>query len=275
MNILIVGLGLIGGSYAKALKKLGYKIYGVDKDLDTINYALDNNIIDFGSLEALDFINIADVIIICLYPKAVLNFIEKYNENFKFNQIITDVCGVKSSLVYKVDEILKNGIYISHHPMAGREKVGIKYSDEKIFAGANFLITPIKENQYAIEILTKMAYDMKFGNVSVMSPIKHDKMIGFTSQLTHAIAVSLVNSDTDNDTKKYIGDSYRDLTRIAMINEVLWSELFLENKDSLIEHIVNFEDELKKLKEALLTNDKDMLKELFVKSTKIRKEMEK
>ena len=128
---------------------------------------------------------------------------------------------------------------------------------------------------FAIKLLKNIGQDLEFGRITVITPERHDKMIGFTSQLTHAIAVSLVNSDKDEETRSFIGDSYRDLTRIAMINEKLWSELFLENKDELLAHIEKFENELDILKNALKTNDKNTLNALFKHSTIVRKKMEK
>ncbi len=160
--------------------------------------------------------------------------------------------------------------------MAGREKIGIEYADDKIFNGANFIITPLEETpQQAMDVLKEIAQDLNFGKITTVSLDKHDQMIGFTSQLTHAIAVSLVNSDYAEDTQRFIGDSYRDLTRIAMINEVLWSELFLENRETLLKHIENFESELNVLKLALKQGDRALLQELFIKSTNIRRKMEK
>ena len=276
MNVLIVGLGLIGGSYAKGLKKVGYKIYGVDKSNKTLSYALENNIIDEGSTNPIDFINKVDLIILGLYPNLILPYLKEYGSYFTNNQIITDVCGTKSSFIYEVSKYIKNGEYISHHPMAGREKIGIEYADESIFNKANFLVTPLPSNtKNAIDVIMKIGHDLNFGKFFTMTPKYHDQMISFTSQLTHAIAVSLVNSDDNPDTKNYIGDSYRDLTRIAMINENLWSQLFLENKEFLIEKIDSFEKQLDILKQSLINNDEDTLKELFINSTKIRKEMEK
>ena len=160
--------------------------------------------------------------------------------------------------------------------MAGREELGIEYADDKIFNGANFIITPLEETpQQAMDVLKEIAQDLNFGKITTVSLDKHDQMIGFTSQLTHAIAVSLVNSDYAEDTQRFIGDSYRDLTRIAMINEVLWSELFLENRETLLKHIENFESELNVLKLALKQGDRALLQELFIKSTNIRRKMEK
>ena len=161
--------------------------------------------------------------------------------------------------------------------MAGREKSGVKFSKECKFEGANFLITPTSDTAYkTVEVLKQLGTDLGFKRITAMDIYEHDKMIGFTSQLAHAIAVSLVNSDNNPDnTKNYIGDSYRDLTRIAMINDTLWSELFLENKENLINHIENFEKNLDELKVALKNDDKKTLEALFKSSTAIRKEMEK
>jgi len=276
MKILIVGLGLIGGAYAYRLSNKGYEVYGCDVNIEAINYAKDNKFIVEGDIDPRIYIPNMDVIILGIYPQTILEFLNKNNDLFNENQLITDVCGVKTSFAKEAYLISKPAVYVSHHPMAGREKIGILYSKECVFEGANFLITPINDNHSdKVDILKQLGNDLGFSRISVMNINKHDRMIGFTSQLTHAIAVSLVNSDSDIDTKLYIGDSYRDLTRIAMINENLWSELFLENRLYLLEHIEAFEQELSTLKMALLRNDKETLVELFRSSTKIRKEMEK
>ena len=273
MNILIVGLGIIGASYAKGLKIKGHYIYGVDKLESTLKYAKDNNIIDEGSLNACDFIDNADLIILGLYPNNLIQFLKEHK--FKASQIITDVCGVKSHFLEEAYELAKPATYISHHPMAGREKVGIEYSDNKIFDGANFLIINYNNKDYEINALKEIAKDLNFGKISIISMEKHDKMIGYTSQLAHAIAVALVNSDTEEDTFSFIGDSYRDLTRIAKINKNLWSELFLSNKDYLIDEIDNFEKVLNDIKTCLINDDSKKLKEIFEESKIRREKMEK
>ena len=276
MKVFIVGLGLIGGRYAYGLSQKGYEVYGCDKNIDAINYAKENKFIIDGCQNAGDMIADMDVVILSIYPQAILSFLEENNKYFNSKQIITDVCGVKLSYVVEATRLAAPAVYCAHHPMAGREKIGIEYAKDVIFEGANFLVTPTDATPAdVVELIKKMGNDLGFARITVMSPDYHDKMIGFTSQLTHAIAVSLVNSDHDDNTKNYIGDSYRDLTRIAMINEDLWSELFLENKDFLIKHIISFEYELAVLKKSLIDNNKDSLKALFKSSTKIRKEMEK
>lgn len=276
MNVLIVGLGLMGGAYAYRLSNKGYNVYGYDSNASAISYAIENGFIKDGSTDSTKYIQEMDLIILCIYPQAILKYLENHKCYFSENQIITDICGVKASFVPQAYEISKPATFLSHHPMAGREKIGIEYSKLCIFEDANFLITPYDEvKPTCIDTITQLGKDLGFLKISVMSMDKHDRMIGFTSQLTHAIAVSLVNSDHDPDTKNFIGDSYRDLTRIAMINENLWSELFLENRDNLLGHIQSFENELDKLKNALNSKDKKALEELFINSTRIRRGMEK
>lgn len=274
MKILIVGLGLIGGSYALGLKSKGHTIYGVDIDEKTLSYAKEHNFVDYVSKDPKEFIEHADMIIIGLYPSLILEFLKTYNYLFKENQIITDVCGVKTVYVKDAMKLASPATYLSHHPMAGREKVGITYANTEMFKKANFLICSSNHEEKHINILKQIGTDLEFGKITVISPEKHDKMIGFTSQLTHAIAVSLVNSDTESDTKSFIGDSYRDLTRIAMINENLWSELFMANKEYLLGEISNFEVELKRLKNAILNDDIEEMKKIFISSRNKRKEME-
>lgn len=276
MKICIVGLGLIGGSYAMGLSRKGHEVYGIDQDIQAIEYAKKHHYIVEGYYNDFTILSLCDCIILAIYPQAILDFLKEHSALFRENQVITDVCGVKASYVRKATLLAGKATYLSHHPMAGKEKTGIQFADYHIFQGANFLITPINEaSSQAETCLKQIAYDLEFGRITTISIERHDQMIGFTSQLTHAIAVSLVNSDHDDDTAKFIGDSYRDLTRIAMINETLWSELFLENKEILLNHISNFEQELDRLKNAVKNEDKAELKQLFNRSTQIRKKMEK
>ena len=277
MKVLIVGLGLMGGAYAYRLKNKGYNVYAYDINNEAIKIAKEKNYIDDGSTNIIDYVDKADIIILCIYPQMIIEFLKENAKYFKPTQIITDICGVKSSFIEEATKLALPATYVSHHPMAGREKSGVEYSNEVKFEEANFIITALDDsNNVAIDLLKKMGEDLGFKRITVIDPKNHDRLIGFTSQLAHAIAVSLVNSDDNpNETKKFIGDSYRDLTRIAMINDNLWCELFLENKDFLFEHIKRFEFELDVLKQALANDDKETLKKLFKSSTKTRKEMEK
>lgn len=277
LKILIVGLGVIGGSYAMALKAAGYnEVYGIDIDLETIKKAKALGIIKEGYSKGKDVIKDMDLIVISLYPRLVKDFILENREYFKAGSLITDVAGVKELFVQEILDILPEDVdFIFGHPMAGREKKGIDYASKEVFRDANYLITLTEKNKKEnIELLEKIIYDLGFKNIKYVSPSYHDKMIGFTSQLPHAIAVALINSDEEGrDTGKFIGDSYRDLTRIANINEDLWSELFFENKENLLEAINSFLNELNKIKSALLNDDEKLLKELFIKSSRRREKL--
>jgi prephenate dehydrogenase len=277
MNIGIVGLGLIGGTYAKSLRKYPYHITGIDISEETLHYALENNIIDVGTSTPKDVLSSLDIIFLCLYPDAAVKFVKENLNNFKKDVIISDVVGVKRMMVNKLDMYYDFDIeFVFAHPIAGREKIGIKFSDEAIFHNSNFVITPTKQNtDEALNLIETLAHQMGFKNVTRLTDSEHDNIIGFTSQLTHAIALALVNSDNQEfDTKLFIGDSYKDLTRIAKFNHQLWSELFLNNKDYLVKHIQKFENQLDILKEALKYKDKDAIEQLMIESTKRRRDIE-
>ncbi|MGL5414979.1 MAG: prephenate dehydrogenase [Clostridium sp.] len=275
MKILIVGLGVIGAAFAKGFKEYGFtEVYGIDKSLETLKKAKELNIIKEGYTKGEGIINLCDIIIVCVYPKAVLDFIEENREKFKEKAVITDVTGIKEVFIEDILKILPRNVdFIFGHPMAGREKKGIDFSSNEVFKGANYIITPIEQNRSEnIELIEDLVRKLGFGKIKKITPSYHDKMIAFTSQLPHALAVALINSDEEErDTGSFIGDSYRDLTRIANINEELWSELFLGNKKNLLDSIINFESELCSIKKAIVDEDKEKLMEIFRKSS-IRRE---
>jgi len=272
----IVGLGLIGGCYAKALRDEFDVIYGIDLDEKALSYSESHKIIDKGFVDPKIPLSKSDLTVICLYPNLVEKFIDKNKDNFKSNSVITDAVGVKGDMIDRVVEKLPSNIdFVGAHPMAGREVQGVWNSDKKIFSGANFIITPHPSNHLKnLDLIERLAYKMGFKMVTRIIPEKHDEIISFTSQLSHAIAVALVNSDEKNfDTNVFIGDSYRDLTRIAMINEDLWDNLFMGNRKNLIKKIERFEESLDIIKDALKKEDSESLKKEFKKSTLRRKEI--
>ena len=277
MNIVIIGLGVIGGGYAMALREAGYtEVYGVDSNITTLEKAKALGIIKDGCLTGESIIPKADLIILAVYPDLVKDFIQNNMKLFKDGLIITDVTGIKEPFIEEVTEILPANIdFVFGHPMAGREKKGIDYATNTVFKGANYLITVTEKNKEEnINLIQDLAYKMGFKKVKKISPKYHDEMIAFTSQLPHALAVSLINSDIEGrDTGSFIGDSYRELTRIANINETLWSELFLGNKNNLIVSIENFQKELENIKECIKENNKEELEKLFVKATKRRENL--
>ncbi len=269
-NILIVGLGLIGGSYAKALRRLGFKISAITINPEDIDYAVENGIIDEGFTEPLpEVLEKAELIIFALYPKVFIDWIEKYQQHLKSGALLTDVTGVKASVVYKIQEMLRPDVeFIAAHPMAGKEVYGVRNSDPKIFHGANYIVTPTEKNtESAIEDCLELGRLMGFNRVSVLTPEKHDEMIGFVSQLTHCIAVSLMNCYDGEKLQDYTGDSFRDLTRIARINDEMWSELFLLNKETLLEQMDKFLSEFGKLRDTLENGDRETMREMMRIST--------
>ena len=277
MNIVIVGLGVIGGSFAMGLKEAGYNnVFGVDVDEHTLTKAKSLGLIKEGCKTGESFFKEADLTILAIYPKLVKKFIEDNKESFKAGSIITDATGIKEMFIKDIIEILPENVdFVFGHPMAGREKRGIDFATNDVFKGANYIITPIERNKKEnLDLVENIALKMGFKRVRRITPEFHDEMIGFTSQLPHAMAVALINSDEEGrDTGSFIGDSYRDLTRIANINEELWSELFLGNKNNLLKAINNFELELDLIKKAIHDNDKETLMMYFKKSSERREKL--
>ncbi len=277
MNVCIVGLGLIGGTYAHALQGHVNEIYAIDVDEKAILTGKKMGLIVEGDIKGDKLLPKADIVIICLYPKLIKKFLLENKDNFKDGAIITDATGIKGALIDKItDSIPKNIDFIFGHPMAGREKIGVENAHKDIFSGANYILTLRDENKIEnVKILRYLIYKMGFKNVNSLSPQAHDEIISFTSQLTHAIAVALINSDNQKyDTNLFIGDSYRDLTRIAKINSKLWTELFMENKENLIGKIDDFQKKLTELKVALISEDAEILSREFRESTKRRESID-
>lgn len=277
MKIVIVGLGVIGGSFAMALKEAGYTdVYAIDINEESLKKAKNSKLIKDGDVSGEHLLKDADLIMISLYPRLVKDFIIKNKDNFKDGAIITDATGIKKMFIEDVANVLPENIdFIFGHPMAGREKKGLDFATNTVFKNANYILTPIARNKPEnLDKIEALVRKLGFKSVKRISPDYHDEMIGYTSQLPHAIAVALVNSDIEGrETGRFIGDSYRDLTRIANINEDLWSELFLGNKEHLLTSIKNFEIELEKIKSAIEKDDKEELKQLFIKSTSRREKL--
>ena len=277
-KFLIVGLGLMGGSYAMGLKRFGFRVSAITKDQNSVDYALKNKLIDKGSASTdKELISEADIIIFALYPHDFMNWIKDNQQYIKKNALLTDVTGVKGCIVYKIQEILRDDLeFIAAHPMAGREVSGVENATDSIFIGANYIVTPTEKNSVtAIETCMQLGKILGFKRVSCLSPEEHDDMIGFVSQLTHCIAVSLMTCNDDSDIEKFTGDSFRDLTRIAKINEVMWSELFLANKPALLKQMNEFDAQFQKLRSALENDNVEKMKEIMRKSTARRKEFDK
>ena len=277
-RILIVGLGLMGGSYAKALSNKGYKVRAIALEQSSIDYAVDGGFLENGWTEVCDeALDWAELIVFALYPTTFINWIAQHGARLRSGTVITDVTGVKSDIVSKIQNMLPNGVeFISAHPMAGRERSGVEYSDEKVFSGANYIVVPTEKNTpHAIELCSQLGRELGFYRISVLDAETHDKMIAFLSQLTHAIAVALMCSNDTPGFEAYTGDSFRDLTRIARINDEMWSELFLLNKDALLREMDNFMDRFGELRRTLAEGDRDTMRAMMRLSGERREKFDK
>ena len=270
-KILIVGLGLIGGSYADALTAAGYEVGALEPRRSSLDYALEKGIIRHGRTEvAEDYVSSFDLVVFALYPHVFEAWIGDYGHCLRSGSIVTDVTGVKGGLVERIQEMLGDRLeFVPAHPMAGREVYGVENSGRNIFRGANFIITPLeRSSREGMKTIETLALDMGFAKVRTLSPEEHDKVIAYTSQLPHALAVALINSDEENSsTGDFIGDSFRDLTRIAQINADLWQELFIGNRENLLEAIDCFADQLEKIRSAVDKKDEESLRAMFEKSS--------
>lgn len=277
-NILIIGLGLMGGSYALALSKQGYKVKAITLNQADIDYALERGMILEGATTPDEqLISQADLIVFALYPATFVKWIETYQHLFRTGTLITDVTGVKTLVVKQVQDVLRPDVeYIPAHPMAGRERSGVEFSDDTVFKGANYIVTPTENNTAeAIEACKELGSILGFSRISVLSPEEHDEMIAFLSQLTHCIAVTLMTATDTEGLEKYTGDSFRDLTRISKINDLMWSELFLMNKDALLRQMDAFSEEFSRFREYIANGQRDEMREVMRKAGERRLRFDK
>ena len=272
-HLLIVGMGLLGGSYAKALTKKGFYVSAITRSKSSIDYALSEGMIQRGTTEIdPDIIADADLVIFALYPHIFIEWIRENQHLFKSGAVITDVTGVKGCIVPVIQDMLRPDVeFIAAHPMAGKEVSGVQNSDDAIFKGANYVVTPSEKNTpEGIALCEELGHTLGFARVSVLSPSQHDEIIAFVSQLTHCIAISLMTCQKTDHLEDYTGDSFRDLTRIARLNDEMWSELFLLNRDALLHQMGLFEKELDRLRGMLESGDREGLREMMRYSTSRR-----
>ena len=269
-KVLIVGLGMIGGSYAQKLSALGFEVGALARRQETLDFALEKGWIAHGRLDVTrEYVSQFDLVVFALYPKAFVAWVEKYQDCLKSGAVITDVTGVKRAVVPAVQGMLRPDLeFVPAHPMAGSERSGVEYADCRVFAGANFIITPTERNTpEGIELIRTLGCILGFRHIAVLTPEQHDEMIGFLSQLTHCIAVTLMDCKESEHLAEYTGDSFRDLTRIARINENMWTELFLENRDELLSQMDLFLEKFTQLRNALAAGDAETMKEMMRLST--------
>jgi len=277
-NITIVGLGLIGGSFAMALKELKPKnLWAIDIDKATLRAAEKMNIIDKGYTSPEIPLSNSDIVILALYPLKTIDFVKSNMNLFKSDTVITDTAGIKSNLVKEIMPILRKDLdFIGGHPMAGKEESGLKAASKDMFENANYILTPVSGNKDKnINLITEIARGMGCKRVVHLTPEEHDDIIAYTSQLPHIIAASLIDCNSSIlRISQFIGGSFKDTTRVATINCELWPELLLYNKENIISKIEDFENNIKEIKDAIINHDEAFLKIKFDNATKKRKELD-
>ena len=265
MQIAIIGLGLIGGSLAKALKEnTEHTVIGFDRDENTLLDALSLGAID--SVGSTSLLENADVVYVCLYPADVVRFVEENAPHFKEGCIVTDVCGIKNQVCGKLTEIAKNYpfVYVGGHPMAGKEKGGFDNADAALFEGACYILTPTPSTPAAVvDGMKELAAQLGCARMTVTTPAHHDRMIAFTSQLPHVLAGAYVKSPCCLYHAGFSAGSYRDVSRVASVDETLWTQLFLLNQTALCAEIDGLMERLQACRDAVAAGDRQALTALL------------
>ena len=265
MKIGVVGLGLIGGSFCRAIKaKTNHQCFGMDRDQKTLEDALQVGAID-GILE-VSGLRECDLVIVSLHPKQTIAFLKEYAAEFKKGGIVMDVCGIKTAVVDAVDAMLRQAgvTFIGTHPMAGREFSGFSYSLPDLFEGASFIVTPTADtDEEKLETVKKLAEVLGFSQIVVTDSKTHDDTIAFTSQIAHVISNAYVKIPTLQNQSGFSAGSFQDLSRVAKLNEDMWTDLFFMNKAPLLYELDIIIGHLKEYRQALEQEDAERLRSLL------------
>ena len=265
MTVGIIGLGLMGGSLAKAITfGTEHTVWGTNRSPEPVKKALFAGAIQ-KELKKED-LSACDLVIVSLYPEATVNYIKENASLFKKGAIVMDVSGVKRYVCDALyDTAREHGfVFLGAHPMAGYHFSGFDYSSAEMFNNASMILTPYEDTpKQAVETVKELFLKIGFTNIQLATPDEHDKIIAFTSQLAHVVSNAYVNSPEALLHKGCSGGSYKDLTRVAYLNENMWSELFLENRDNLIKEIDSIVNNLVQYKKALENKDREGLTDLL------------
>jgi prephenate dehydrogenase len=260
----IAGMGIMGGAFAMALRKLApRRLLACDMGRNSLDAALADKLIDEGFTDAAAMLRQCDFLYLCINPSRVIPFMEMHINDFKRGALITDIAGVKGTIADRIEVLLREDLdYIPGHPMAGSEKGGYEQAKKCVFQGKNYILTPLKRNKKEnLEYLKDLIYRMGFGRITETTPEEHDRNIAFTSQLCHVIAAALIDCEADTAITRFGGGSFEDLTRIAMLNAPMWTELFLENRHELLKRIAQFQGSLDALKSLITGEERVLLEE--------------
>lgn len=274
-QIVLIGLGLIGGSMAMALRGFeDYEIVGVDRDPATLEFAAAHGVADRVTGDAAAALRAADVVYLCLHPRGIVEFLAAHRDDFKPGALVTDVCGVKTAVVDAAAVLPEGTDFVGGHPMAGKETSGVFYADGNLFRGAHYILTPRPRNTPEhLALLRRIAGHIGCRDVVETTTQKHDAIIAYTSQVMHIMAVAVCDDPDLFDCKGFEGGSFRDCTRVAALDVPLWTELFSMNAPALTKVIRNLEDNLRSYREVLERGDAAALAEKLAWSANRKRHM--
>ncbi|MCD7948623.1 MAG: prephenate dehydrogenase/arogenate dehydrogenase family protein [Oscillospiraceae bacterium] len=275
-TIVIVGLGLIGGSMALALQGFEeYEIVGVDVSQPTLRYAREHHVADYVCADATEVLPHADLVILALHPKGITEFFSAFRDIFRPGCVVTDVCGVKRAVADAAAVLPDTVDYIGTHPMAGTEFSGINNAFAEMFQDTHLILTPRPESTEAhVALLTRMAMYMGCKDVYRTTPEEHDRLIAYTSQLMHIIALSVCDDPQFFDCKGFEGSSFRGCTRVAALDVALWTQLLSMNAGALVEVIDHLRDNLTAYRDVLSSGDTALLAEKLTASSDRKRKLD-
>ena len=276
MNVGIVGLGLIGGSFAKAFKAAGHAVFARETDASLLDFAILSGAadapMDDGSLGG------CDLVLIALYPRAAIEFLEESAMHISPGAMVMDCCGTKKNICEAgFGAAARHGFtFVGGHPMAGIEQSGFKYSKANMFKGASMIVVPpVYDDIMLLDRVKSLLAPAGFGRLTVTTAEKHDELIAFTSQLAHLVSNAYIKSPTVFGHKGYSAGSYKDLTRVAWLNEQMWAELFIENREHLLYELDLLLASLGEYRSALLDADFDLLRALLFDGKRLKEEVDR
>ena len=275
MNIAVIGLGLIGGSLAMALKGFeGAAVTGVVRSQSTLEYAVERQVCDRVTLDPMEALPEADVVWLCMQPVAILDFLKEHRDHFKPGALVTDVCGVKTAVMEAAKALPPEVDFIGCHPMAGKETSKLQNAEATLFRNAHFILTPRPENKPEhVALMERMAEHMGFRDVVKTTPAQHDAIIAYTSQIMHIMAVAVCDDPDLFTCKGFEGGSFRDCTRVAALDVPLWTQLFSLNAPALTVVIQRLEENLRAYREVLEAGDTEKLAEKLTWSSERKRQM--
>lgn len=275
LRITVVGLGLMGGSVAKALKRgCGVTVTALGRNAAALDAALGEGVVDRATTDADEALGDADLTVVCLNPGPAIRFITGNMARFKPGSVVTDICGVKRAVIDGVLPSLRSDVdFVPAHPMAGRERAGYAYSVPALFDGCNYILTPLSQNLvYSIELVKRFAGALGAGSIVLAEPEEHDRLIAFTSQLPHALAVAYVLACGERNPLPFSAGSFRDVSRVAAINAPMWAELFLMNRPALLQEIMMLQEGLGRIEQLIRSGDGDGLIEELAAAARMKEE---